>query len=87
MPRKGDILIWHGDLAHGGRPVVDAETTRRSVVGHFCPASAEPHYFQRLLFRPKIRTAGQLRYVSGHYNLWEKRAVAVRRWLGHMLGR
>jgi hypothetical protein len=33
--KKGDILVWHGSLIHGGSPVVDPQRTRRSLVVHY----------------------------------------------------
>lgn len=43
-PMKGDALIWHADLCHGGSPVTK-ETTRRSFVTHYCPSTSAPFYF------------------------------------------
>lgn len=45
LPRKGDVLFWHADLVHGGAPIEDPTVTRRSIVGHYCPRSAAPLYF------------------------------------------
>ena len=33
--RKGDILIWHANLVHGGAPILDNNLTRRSMVVHY----------------------------------------------------
>ena len=33
--RKGDILIWHGDLVHAGGPIRDFDRTRKSFVVHY----------------------------------------------------
>lgn len=33
--RRGDVLIWHSELAHGGQAVTNLEATRRSLVSHF----------------------------------------------------
>ena len=41
----GDALIWHADLAHGGKPISSADT-RRSVVTHYCPATIAPLSFE-----------------------------------------
>lgn len=69
VPRKGDVLIWSADLAHGGAPIRDRSLSRRSLVGHYTPASAAPHYFS---LRPdrcaKILARGGV-YSSGHYAL------------------
>ncbi len=54
LARKGDILIWSADLVHGGSPIVDATLTRRSLVAHACPVTANPHFFSYL---PGNRTA------------------------------
>ena len=35
LARKGDILIWHANLIHGGLPVKDPGQTRRSMVIHY----------------------------------------------------
>ncbi len=35
MARKGDVLIWHSDLVHGGCPVRDLGRTRASMVCHY----------------------------------------------------
>lgn len=42
--KKGDVFIWHADLAHGGSPITNSSATRRSLVGHFCPESVLPIY-------------------------------------------
>ncbi len=44
LPKQGDALIWHADLAHGGAPRVRRELTRWSLVTHFCPHNVEPIY-------------------------------------------
>jgi phytanoyl-CoA hydroxylase len=43
-PKKGTLLIWHADLAHGGAPIVNSGYTRKSIVFHYCPVSARPTY-------------------------------------------
>jgi phytanoyl-CoA hydroxylase len=45
LARKGDVLIWSADLVHGGSPITDATLTRRSLVAHACPVTANPHFF------------------------------------------
>ena len=39
--RKGDVLIWHADLVHGGNPVSQS-VTRKSIVTHYCPKHLAP---------------------------------------------
>jgi hypothetical protein len=33
--KAGDIFIWHSQLLHGGEPILDPASTRRSVVVHY----------------------------------------------------
>jgi ectoine hydroxylase-related dioxygenase (phytanoyl-CoA dioxygenase family) len=69
LARKGDVLIWSADLAHGGSPVTDASLTRRSLVGHFCPAGVDPNYYS---YRPERRARqpfGGGWYSSEYYDL------------------
>ncbi|HVV05301.1 MAG TPA: phytanoyl-CoA dioxygenase family protein, partial [Puia sp.] len=35
LAKKGDILIWHANLIHGGMPVKDPSLTRKSMVIHY----------------------------------------------------
>ncbi len=35
VAQKGDVLIWHANLLHGGLPVNDQESTRKSMVMHY----------------------------------------------------
>ncbi len=33
--KKGDVLIWHANLLHGGKAILDPQSTRKSMVVHF----------------------------------------------------
>ncbi|MBC5992778.1 phytanoyl-CoA dioxygenase family protein [Pontibacter cellulosilyticus] len=33
--KKGDVFIWHANLLHGGSPVLNPESTRKSMVIHY----------------------------------------------------
>jgi ectoine hydroxylase len=35
LPKKGDVLIWHANLIHGGMPVINPTLTRKSMVIHY----------------------------------------------------
>lgn len=35
LARKGDVLIWHANLIHGGLPIQNRDATRRSMVIHY----------------------------------------------------
>jgi len=41
LARRGDVLIWHAGLAHGGKPI-SQKRTRKSVVAHYCPREIAP---------------------------------------------
>jgi phytanoyl-CoA hydroxylase len=69
LAKKGDILVWHADLAHGGSPVTRPELTRQSLVGHFCPLSASPHHFSIAEKRDRVERHGPIAYSSWHYDL------------------
>jgi len=69
LAKKGDILIWHADLAHGGAPVSNKALTRQSLIGHFCPLTVRPHYFDFRPFHHFKREHHGLYYASEHYNL------------------
>lgn len=45
-PKKGEVLIWHSGLVHGGGAILDKNMTRRSLVTHYCPSSGAPNYFK-----------------------------------------
>ncbi|TNF37012.1 MAG: hypothetical protein EP312_00030, partial [Gammaproteobacteria bacterium] len=44
IARKGDVLVWAADLAHGGSPITDPYATRKSLVTHYCPQGVLPGY-------------------------------------------
>jgi len=53
-PKKGDALIWHADLVHGGSQEVDPNSSRKSLVTHYCPIDCEPAYFSTAAHSKKI---------------------------------
>lgn len=54
-PKKGDMLVWHADLAHGGLPIENPALTRRSYVSHYCGVSRTPNYVQYLPEEKRLR--------------------------------
>ncbi len=42
LPKRGDVLIWHGSVLHEGTAVKDKLRTRRSYVTHYTSLSAYP---------------------------------------------
>ncbi len=41
-PKKGDVLIWHPLLLHGGGKIKNPLLTRRSIVSHYFAAADYP---------------------------------------------
>jgi ectoine hydroxylase len=35
LAKKGDVFIWHANLVHGGAPIIDKSSTRKSMVIHY----------------------------------------------------
>ncbi len=66
LAKRGDVLIWHANLAHGGRPV-SPNRTRKSVVTHYCPAEVAPLYFERQK-REIRRNADGSYYATQYYD-------------------
>lgn len=56
LPKKGDVLIWAADLAHGGSQISNTQLTRRSLVTHYMPASCDPYYFRFLPEKRQVKT-------------------------------
>ena len=42
--KKGDVLIWHAALAHGGAMITNPEQTRKSFVCHYSTEQALPYH-------------------------------------------
>lgn len=47
-PKKGDALVWHADLVHGGSPRIKREVSRWSLVSHYCPVDVDPEWMDRV---------------------------------------
>jgi len=51
LAKRGDVLIWHANLLHGGAPVLDHQLSRWSQVSHYlfegCRFSSPMHSFGR----------------------------------------
>jgi len=47
LPKRGDVLIWHGNLIHEGTPINNPALTRKSYVTHYTSLSAYPKEHRR----------------------------------------
>ncbi|MEJ0020030.1 MAG: phytanoyl-CoA dioxygenase family protein [Acetobacteraceae bacterium] len=62
--KKGDVLVWHADLVHGGNPV-SRDTTRKSIVTHYCPKHLSPLFSEGM--RVRLWEHNAHRFTSSHY--------------------
>jgi hypothetical protein len=62
--KRGDVLVWHADLVHGGNPVRPG-ITRKSVVTHYCPKYVAPLYSE--LKKTRIFHYGNHCYTTAYY--------------------
>ncbi|MCH6258265.1 phytanoyl-CoA dioxygenase family protein [Puniceicoccaceae bacterium K14] len=42
LGKRGDVLVWHGQLYHGGTPITNPNSTRKTLVTHYWGASDVP---------------------------------------------
>jgi len=78
-PRKGDVLIWHGALAHGGTPIVRPELTRKAYVTHYTSLDAYPP----MHMRPNALKTGDYYAENGGYAFhlpWLKSTARLPSW-------
>lgn len=59
--KKGDILIWHGGLAHGGSMINNPEMTRKSFVCHYSTLEAQPKH----RYEPEKNSHSETSYYNG----------------------
>lgn len=69
LPKKGDALIWHADLAHGGAKILKPTRTRYSLVTHYCPSNCFPNYSNFVGFYKAQPYENKGFYSSRHYDL------------------
>jgi phytanoyl-CoA hydroxylase len=50
--KRGDVLIWHAALAHGGSMITNPDQTRKSFVCHYSTAQALPFHKNRIHQQP-----------------------------------
>ncbi|MGH7101015.1 MAG: phytanoyl-CoA dioxygenase family protein [Acetobacteraceae bacterium] len=74
LGRKGDVLVWHADLAHGGSAVTKPDRTRLSLVTHFCPASNSPFFYRQQKLREM--DTPPCKFTSQHSDIGATPAVA-----------
>lgn len=48
LAEKGDVLIWHSQLLHGGSPIEEPRQTRKSLVSHYFRRKDYLHHLWRI---------------------------------------
>jgi hypothetical protein len=66
LAKRGDVLLWSADLAHGGSEISTAQT-RKSVVTHYCPAELVPTYFEANRPIQVLEHGTHAYYSTSHY--------------------
>ncbi len=62
-PKRGDVLIWHGNLPHEGTTVADPARTRKSLVTHFTSLRDLPDWMRA----PDAEAKGLGVFANGAY--------------------
>ena len=61
LAKKGDVLVWHANLLHGGSPITQKGATRKSMVAHyFCEGVICYHEISQ---RPALLESERVREV------------------------
>ena len=64
--QKGDVVIWHPQLPHGGGQIKDLSKTRHSLVMHVTPKGT-PVYHQDVFFNPGKRVPDRASWSYGKF--------------------
>ncbi len=67
LAKRGDVLLWHADLAHADAAITKTQASRRSMLTHFTPARENPIYYRRA--RRQESNAGICVFASQHADI------------------
>lgn len=83
--KKGDCVLWHALLVHGGMPRLNPSLTRKSIVFHYIGRNAELHTFSDFFLKSNkeilssqglgknIRTMYGIPYIKhNHFSRYDK---------------
>jgi ectoine hydroxylase-related dioxygenase (phytanoyl-CoA dioxygenase family) len=70
LARRGDVIIWHALLAHGGMPRLNPALSRHSVVYHFIGGKSTLHTFEDFFVcnRQEIATRPGVQSLRAEWN-------------------
>lgn len=57
---RGDVLVWHANLVHGGTAIADKQLSRRSVVAHFLTDVVGEYYDMNYLKTQAVLCLGDI---------------------------
>ena len=75
---KGDTLVWHPRLPHGGAEILDYSRTRYSMVSHVVPSGTLTLQIDKF-FKPERKVSFSETLVN--WLLWRVTKIHDRRWL------
>ncbi|MFN4144573.1 MAG: phytanoyl-CoA dioxygenase family protein, partial [Runella sp.] len=79
--KRGDVLIWHAALAHGGGIITNPERTRKSYVCHYSTKAAQPYHRHRPGQPPQIQTFNKVAiYTNPDFSHQENILNAGEQW-------
>lgn len=70
--KRGDVIIWHPEMLHGGAPHVNKARSRRSLVMHVTPVGV-PVYHIDVFFNPSKKVPTK---AGWGYEEFQKRKIA-----------
>lgn len=85
LPRRGEALIWHASLLHGGGPLTATGSTRESFVVHYSSAANYPRQVNRALEEPFATADGSAVARTRIYETDELLVEGARRGFGSPL--
>lgn len=70
--KKGDVLIWHGALAHGGSAINDSARTRKSFVCHYSTVDSYPKHRSEKNLKSESMNINGVNFYADPLNLKEE---------------
>lgn len=70
--KRGDVIIWHPEMLHGGAPHINKARSRRSLVMHVTPVGV-PVYHIDVFFNPSKKVPEKAEW---EYEDFQKRKIA-----------
>lgn len=85
LAKKGDVLIWHSQLFHGGSPILNKQKTRKSLVTHYFTREDFPDLSPPLISDQSCFMQREAQPVGYEYAAHENPVVEKQSWLERLL--